>query len=52
MRAIDHGRVFELADSIGTPMFVYSEQRLDDAAQEFKAFVAQMPFPSEVYYSY
>jgi diaminopimelate decarboxylase len=45
-------RAFELADTHGTPLLVFSPERLQAAVDRLRTFTAQLPLPTEVYYSY
>lgn len=52
MTAETRDRAFELADTHGTPLLVFSPQRLQSAVDRLRAFAAKLPFPAEIYYSY
>lgn len=47
-----HVRTFELARQHGTPLLVFSPERLDAAVDRLRTFTDALPLPTEVYYSY
>ncbi|MEU0489787.1 hypothetical protein ABZ249_11185 [Nocardiopsis sp. NPDC006139] len=47
-----HRRALELAETHGTPLLVFSPERLQSAVDRLQAFTRRLPFPTEVYYSY
>lgn len=52
MSADTYDRAFELADTHGTPLLVFSPERLEAAVDRLRAFTARLPLPTEIYYSY
>ncbi|WP_159943333.1 MULTISPECIES: hypothetical protein [unclassified Nocardiopsis] len=45
-------RAFELAEIHGTPLLMFSPDRLQSAADRLRTFTDRLPLPTEIYYSY
>lgn len=52
MSASDYDRAIERARDNGTPLLVFSPERLRSAVDDFTGFVSQLPMPTEAFYSY